>query len=93
MTKAEFLDVLAGGPLDAPYLHQKGRMMIEGRFEPSFKLRLARKDVGLILEAARAAGVELRLVEAVRHSFDRAIELGHGDDDLAAAYFATADTR
>src|SRR5262249_13180894 len=31
----DFLETVAGGPLDAPYLQLKGRLMIERRFDPS----------------------------------------------------------
>jgi 3-hydroxyisobutyrate dehydrogenase len=89
----QFLQIIEGGHLDSPYLQLKGRAMIEQRFEPSFKLRLARKDVGLILDAAQAAGADLPLAETVRGTFDRAIELGHGDEDVAAAYYGTAEAR
>jgi len=37
-----------------------------------------------VLEAAEDADLELYLVEAVQKALARAIELGHGDDDLAA---------
>jgi 3-hydroxyisobutyrate dehydrogenase len=80
----EFLDAVAGGPMDMAYLQLKGRLMIEGSFEPSFKAALAEKDAGLVLEAAERSDLELPLVEAVRAAFAQAIELGHGDEDMAA---------
>ena len=80
----EFLDTVSGGPLDTPYLQLKGKVMIDRRFEPSFKVSLAEKDARLVLEAAEDADLELYLVEAVQKALARAIELGHGDEDLAA---------
>jgi 3-hydroxyisobutyrate dehydrogenase len=80
----DVLDALANGPLDMPYLQLKGKVMIQGNFEPSFKASLAKKDAGLVLEAAERAELELPLVEAVRESFEQAVELGHADEDLAA---------
>jgi 3-hydroxyisobutyrate dehydrogenase len=85
-----FLEIVGGGPIDSGYLQLKGKAIIREQFEPSFKLELARKDAGLVLEAADAAGVELLLTEAVAAQFDRAIELGHGEEDLAAVYRAVA---
>jgi len=82
------LEVMAGGPLDTPYLHLKGKMMIEHRFDPSFTLQLAEKDARLVLEAAERADLELPLVEAVHRTLERGIELGHGEEDLAAAILA-----
>jgi 3-hydroxyisobutyrate dehydrogenase-like beta-hydroxyacid dehydrogenase len=45
----------------------------------------------LVLEAASAAGVELPLLEAVDRQFERAVELGHSDEDVAAVHYASAD--
>ncbi len=88
----QFLEVVEGGPIDSGYLQQKGKAMIEGDFEPSFTLELARKDVGLVVEAARAAGIEVPLAETIGRRFDRAIELGHGDEDMAATYHAAVES-
>ena len=84
-----FLDAIDGGPLGPAYAQIKGRMMIDGDFSPSFSLSGARKDVALVLEAARACDLELALAPAILERFDRAIELGHGDDDMAAAIAAS----
>jgi 3-hydroxyisobutyrate dehydrogenase len=84
------LATVAGGPLDSQYLQLKGKAIMERSLAPSFKLSLAEKDARLVLEAGEQAGVELPLARAVRDAFERAVELGHGDEDLAAVYFATA---
>jgi 3-hydroxyisobutyrate dehydrogenase len=87
---ARFLETIAGGPLDLPYAQVKGQAMIKREFRPSFKLSLALKDARLVREAAAGAGLELPLIEAVERCFERAVELGHGDEDLAAAYWTSA---
>ena len=87
------LEVMAGGPLDTPYLHLKGKMMIEHRFDPSFTLELAEKDARLVLEAAERVDLELPLVEAVHQNLERGVELGHGEEDLAAAILAVEADR
>jgi 3-hydroxyisobutyrate dehydrogenase len=84
----EFLATMEGSQIDTPYLHLKGEAMLERRLDPSFKLKLAEKDASLVLEAADRAGVEVRVARAVREAFERGIELGHGDEDMAAVYFA-----
>jgi 3-hydroxyisobutyrate dehydrogenase len=84
-----FLDAIEGGGMDMPYAHMKTAQILSGDLAPSFALRLARKDVQLILEAAREAGVELGLAPATLERMTRAIDLGHGDEDTAAAYYAT----
>jgi 3-hydroxyisobutyrate dehydrogenase len=84
----DFLATMEGSQIDTPYLHLKGEAMLERRLDPSFKLKLAEKDASLVLEAADRAGVEARVARAVREAFERGVELGHGDEDMAAVYFA-----
>jgi 3-hydroxyisobutyrate dehydrogenase len=86
---AKFFDGLEGGAMYAPYIRLKGEPMIERSFEPSFSLKLAHKDAGLVVDAARAAGLELPLPELVREQMGKAIEAGHGEDDLSATFLAS----
>jgi 3-hydroxyisobutyrate dehydrogenase len=58
---------------------------------PAFPLRLALKDANLVLEAAERHGIELPLARVTTERFKRAVEIGHGDEDMAAAYCATID--
>jgi 3-hydroxyisobutyrate dehydrogenase len=81
-----FLELIAGGPLDSGYAQLKGKAMLTGNFEPSFTLALARKDAGLVVEAAEQAGIDAPVARGVATAFDRAIEKGHGDEDMAATY-------
>ena len=83
---AQFLDIIDGGPLNLPYAQMKGQMMINEDFPTSFAARLARKDAGLVLDAASSEGLHLALAEAVADRFDKAIEAGYGEDDMAAIY-------
>ena len=62
--------------------------MIKGDFTASFGLDGGRKDLGLIDDAARAAGVDVVLIDGLRTLFDTASENGHGEDDLAAVFTA-----
>jgi 3-hydroxyisobutyrate dehydrogenase len=87
---AAFLAAIEGGPLDCAYAQAKGVAMAEEEFEPpSFPLRLAAKDARLVLEAARGAGLSLPLMRATCSQFERSIGQGHGDEDMAAAYWAS----
>jgi 3-hydroxyisobutyrate dehydrogenase len=81
-----FLEAVKGGALDAPYVQLKGSAMLDGSFDPAFALGGALKDAELILEAARAAGLELGVLPGVREHFARAVQAGHGDLDMAATY-------
>jgi 3-hydroxyisobutyrate dehydrogenase len=84
-----FLDAIDGGPLGPVYARLKGEMMINEEFEPSFTLANARKDARLVLEAVERHGLVLPLVDVVVEQFDRAVELAHGDEDVAAVYYAS----
>src|SRR5215210_8887284 len=84
-----FLETIEGGPLGLPYAQMKGNMMIEEQFPASFSLKLARKDAALVLDAARANGLEMSVAEAVVARFDDAISSGLGDEDMAAVYEVT----
>jgi len=76
-------DVLAATPLAAQAARR--RPAIEsGDYDPRFALSLARKDADLILDAATAAGVDLRLVDAARTWLVDAEQGGRGDDDYSA---------
>jgi 3-hydroxyisobutyrate dehydrogenase len=81
---AQFLEIIDGGPLGPPYAKLKGTMMIERSYEPSFALRWALKDAGLVEEAARAAGLDLPLARTIAARMQQAVDAGHGDDDMAA---------
>jgi 3-hydroxyisobutyrate dehydrogenase len=81
-----FLDTIEGTATDSPYAHVKGAAMLARQFEPSFPLRAAEKDARLILEAAADARVDMAVTAAVQSHFAKALELGHGDDDMASVY-------
>jgi 3-hydroxyisobutyrate dehydrogenase len=85
-----FLDVISGGPLDCGYAQVKGRAMIEGDFTPSFGLDSAVKDSELILAGMRDAGVDQRLMGALRDTFTDVRDDGHGGQDMAAVVLAFA---
>lgn len=83
---ALFLDAIHGSAVDAPYAQIKGRTMISGKFPPSFPLRLAHKDLELVLAAAGRHGLNLSIATTVVALFERAIDAGHADEDMAAVH-------
>jgi 3-hydroxyisobutyrate dehydrogenase len=86
---ALFLDAISGRPMDSGYAHLKGEKILTGDFAPAFALNVATKDVRLALAMAREAGIELGLGPVTLERFERAIALGHGDEDVASAWFAS----
>jgi 3-hydroxyisobutyrate dehydrogenase len=83
-----FLEMIEGGAVDAPYAHLKGELMIRETFPTAFAARLARKDANLALTAAREHGLELPGLAAASDQLARTIDLGHGEEDMAAVYLA-----
>lgn len=90
---SSFLGTIEGGPVGPAYAQLKGKMMIAREFDPAFSLALARKDAALVLEAAERHGFDAALAEVVLGKMDAAIAAGHGDDDMAATYIASAPDR
>jgi 3-hydroxyisobutyrate dehydrogenase len=84
-----FFEAIDGGTLDVPYLRIKAAAILNADFTPNFSLNAAWKDLRLIVGAAEAAGVRLDMAAAAAERMSRAAELGHGDEDMAATYFAS----
>ncbi|HKH09963.1 MAG TPA: NAD(P)-dependent oxidoreductase, partial [Rubrobacter sp.] len=84
----KFLETIEGGPLGLPYAQMKGAMMIDEDFPTSFSAKMARKDAGLVLEAAEDKGLDMVATQAVAARFDEAIGAGHGEEDMAAVFEA-----
>ena len=51
------LEVLGGGLAGSAVLNQKKQNMVNGSFEPGFRIDLHHKDMGIVTSAAREAGV------------------------------------
>jgi 2-hydroxy-3-oxopropionate reductase len=59
------LRVLGGGLAGSTVLDRKGTAMLERRFTPGFRVDLHHKDLGIMLDAARASGTIVPLGAAV----------------------------
>ncbi len=57
------------------------RMMAAKYNEPSWELNMARKDAGLMMDAAAAAGTQLAVLPVIAAVMDEWIAKGHGSDD------------
>jgi 3-hydroxyisobutyrate dehydrogenase-like beta-hydroxyacid dehydrogenase len=59
--------------------------LLEGRYQPGFRLDLMKKDVNLALQSGQALSVPLPLTSLVGQLFAAASTAGSGDADFAAA--------
>ena len=86
---ALMFEALEGGALDLPYLRMKGEAIARRDFEPSFSLRLAAKDAGLVQESAGRRDLDLPALDAIRRRLDEGVA-EHGDDDMSATFLTSA---
>jgi 3-hydroxyisobutyrate dehydrogenase len=84
----QWLEAIAGGPLDAGYAQLKAKAMLAGDFTLSFGLDNAAKDTRLILEAAAGDGLDLGFAGVIRDRFAAASAAGHGEQDMSAVVLA-----
>jgi 2-hydroxy-3-oxopropionate reductase len=78
------LDVLAGGLAASRILDLKRESMIAREFPPGFRIDLHHKDMGIVLDAARQAGVALPLAGLTAQLIAAARAMGHGGLDHSA---------
>jgi 2-hydroxy-3-oxopropionate reductase len=78
------LDVLAGGLAGSRILELKRRTMVARQFQPGFRIDLHHKDMGIILDAARDAGVALPVGNLVAALIASARAQGYGQLDHSA---------
>jgi len=75
------LQALAGGLAGSKCLDQKKPNYLAGTYNPGFKIDLHYKDLGLIMESARALGVPLPATAAVQELFSALRVRGRGGLD------------
>ncbi|PJI93309.1 NAD(P)-dependent oxidoreductase [Luteimicrobium subarcticum] len=86
------LDAIEGGPADSQFARIKAGAMLSGDLTPSFRLDTLRKDVGLMIEVARATGTTATMLDALSRLLGVASLDGHGRHDIAAVYDAFTNT-
>lgn len=82
-TSAAF-DVLAGGLAGSRVLEQKRPNMLGRNFAPGFRIDLHHKDLGIVIEAARQAGVVIPLGAVTAQLMVAARAAGDGNLDHSA---------
>jgi 2-hydroxy-3-oxopropionate reductase len=78
------LKALAGGLAGSKCLEQKTPNYVAGSYKPGFKIDLHFKDLGLIMESARALGVPLPATAVVQELFSALRVKGRGELDHSA---------
>lgn len=78
------VEVLAGGLAGNRILDRKAASMIKREFQPGFRIDLHHKDMGIVLDSARAAGVAIPLGSQTAQLVQDLRNLGHGGLDHSA---------
>jgi 2-hydroxy-3-oxopropionate reductase len=78
------LEVIGGGLAGSTILDRKSPNMVGREFSPGFRIDLHHKDLGILLESARSAGVVTPLGATVGQLMAAARGLGHGSLDHSA---------
>ncbi|HEY3750220.1 MAG TPA: 2-hydroxy-3-oxopropionate reductase [Pseudonocardiaceae bacterium] len=78
------LDVLAGGLAANRILDLKRETMLRREFKPGFRIDLHHKDMGIVVDAAREAGVALPVTGVTAQLMAAARAMGLGDLDHSA---------
>ncbi|MBD1822251.1 2-hydroxy-3-oxopropionate reductase [Cyanobacteria bacterium FACHB-DQ100] len=81
---AKVRDALLGGFAQSRVLEVHGQRILDGSFQPGFKLDLHRKDMNIVLQTGREVGVPLLGSSQVTVLMDSLIAQGKGNLDNAA---------
>lgn len=81
---AKVREALMGGFAASRILEVHGDRMVKQTFDPGFRIRLHRKDIGLAMEAAKALDLYLPHSASLQQLMNKALAEGQGDQDHSA---------
>ena len=81
---ATVFQAIRGGLAGSNVLNAKGPMMIDGNFEPGFRIRLHQKDLANALLTGKEIGVPLPVTALVQQMLGALVNHGKGDRDHSA---------
>ena len=78
------LEVLGGGLAGNKVMEVRGPNFLNHDFEPGFKIKLHRKDLGIVLATAQEYGVALPVTALVNQMFTTLVNEGQAEQDHSA---------
>ncbi len=78
------LEILNNSAARSGLIAFKAPYVFSRNFETNFSVKWMHKDIALMLEAAREAGVPLRLTSVTERMFQAALDGGLGDEDICS---------
>ena len=89
----QFLDVMTNSFFTSPFAKNYGGIIAQEKYEPAgFRLRLALKDIRLILAAADAANVPMPITSVLHDRFLSGVARGLGEKDWSAIAVLAAES-
>ncbi|GHB88229.1 NAD(P)-dependent oxidoreductase [Persicitalea jodogahamensis] len=88
---ARMREALLGGFAQSRILDLHGQRLIDRNFQPGFKIKLHKKDMGIALDAGKEHDVDLKGTALVADQMKAAIEQGYGEKDHSALVLLLED--
>jgi 3-hydroxyisobutyrate dehydrogenase len=80
------IDVISGGAAGNWFLQHRGKTMVNGIFEPGFKLSLHHKDLKICQAMADDVDVAIPVSNTTILEYEQLMANGHGDEDISALF-------
>jgi 3-hydroxyisobutyrate dehydrogenase-like beta-hydroxyacid dehydrogenase len=86
VSRKDILEVMGSSAAGAPFVQYKTEPLLRDDFSATFTTALMEKDIDLILDAAKQAGVELPVAQEMKSLLRATAEAGYADDDFMALF-------
>lgn len=80
------IEVVGSGAAGNWFLEHRGVSMMQGKFNPGFRVALHHKDLAICKQMAEQFDVALPVIEMTLIHYRRLMEAGFGDEDISALY-------
>jgi 3-hydroxyisobutyrate dehydrogenase-like beta-hydroxyacid dehydrogenase len=86
VSRKDLLKTMAHSAAGAPFVQYKTEPLLRDDYSATFTTALMEKDIDLILDAAKQAGVELPVAQEMKGLLRATAEAGYADDDFMALF-------
>lgn len=86
VSRQDLLETMGSSAVGAPFVKYKTEPLLHDDFSATFTTALMEKDIDLILDAAKQAGLELPVAQEMKSLLRATAEAGYSDDDFMALY-------
>jgi 3-hydroxyisobutyrate dehydrogenase-like beta-hydroxyacid dehydrogenase len=86
VSREDLLETMASSAVGAPFVKYKTEPLLRDDFSATFTTALMEKDIDLVLDVAKQAGVELPVADEMKSLLRATAEAGYADDDFMALY-------